>query len=181
MDVLRVDAKNQTGREDSRVKETIQNAVAVSFLVFLTMVGVVKAGENSAALMHEPTGCNYEFTAFPERLKAYEQYRWDLLKRSDFRTAYNRMLGANKHEKWLRLSGLGNMSKHVVINQRSLVMTDSCKMHDCGTHNIVVLYDPDSMIAYGMLRNDREITYLGNPSLCHQQALKNLALGNIAR
>lgn len=163
------------------MKRIFRNMFAVLCLAFLTAVDVVKAEESFAIQMQEPITCSYEFAAFPARLKAYEQYRWDLLKRRDFRTSYYKLLGSSRNERWLKLTGLSNMSKYVVINQLGLVMTDSCKMHECGTHNIVILYDPAHKNSYGMLREEENVSFLGNPSLCYQQALQNLELGNKAR
>ena len=167
------------GREVSGMKRIFINMFALLLLVFLTTIDVVNAGGNFVTPMLEPIACNYEFAAFPSRLKEYELYPWELLKNKDFRTAYYKILGT-KNDKWLRLKGPGIMSKHVVINQQSFVMTDSCKTHECGEFNIVILYEPDRKISYGLLREDGKLSFLGEPSACYQQALQNLELGNKA-
>lgn len=154
------------------MQKTITNMIAVFGLVLFTVAG---ATEQSTALPSiERDVCRYEISVFPMKLKEYEIYPWELVKRKDFRAAYNKMLGAHRTEKWLQLSGPSGRSRHVVVNQQSLIMAKSCKQHQCDTHDIVILYNPDLNISYGLLREGGEEIWLGNPSDCYQQAIKKL-------
>jgi hypothetical protein len=103
---------------------------------------------------------------FISTLVLAEQYPWELLKEdSKFRKSYHAMLGKKVHEKWLAtLSGPSTPVTKVTVLDVEYLYLHSCKPHDCGENNIVIIYSPKSLRIYGKLVEQGAITKLGKPS-----------------
>lgn len=87
----------------------------------------------------------------------------DLLKNPKFKTAYLAALGPRAKEKWL-----ANMSNSALVRSASIGGVDyqvatPCKPHDCGEHNLLVLYAPAQGTVVGTLYEKGRTTLIGKP------------------
>ena len=104
-----------------------------------------------------------------------EPYPWELLKNDKFRKPYYAMLGEKTGEKWLStLNGPSTPAKRSPISGVEYLVIQSCKPHDCDTHNILIIYSPVSHDIYAKLVEDGKITMLGKPSVEISSALNRL-------
>ncbi len=106
---------------------------------------------------------------------ADEPYPWELLKDRKFRESYYAILGKKKDEKWLStLSGPSTPVRKVTVLDVEYVFIQSCKPHECDSHNIVVIYSPKSLRTYAKLVEEGAASKLGNPSTEISAALDKL-------
>jgi hypothetical protein len=96
---------------------------------------------------------------------AAEPYPWELIKDRTFRESYHKILGEKVHEKWLStLSGPSTPAQKVTILGVEYLSLHSCKPHDCGSNNIVIIYSPKPVRIYAKLVEEGAISRLGKPS-----------------
>jgi hypothetical protein len=109
------------------------------------------------------------------RAFAEEPYPWELMKDQQFSKAYHAILGGKAGEKWLStLSGPSTpATKSSILGVEYLVL-QSCKPHDCGEHNILIIYSPASHAVYAKLVEEGKATILGKPSAEISSALNRL-------
>jgi hypothetical protein len=113
------------------------------------------------------------YVPFPDELKQYEVYPWEILSVPRFKKSYRMIIGSKLGEKWLKLlDGPSNPNKLLATRDGKLVVVKSCKPHWCDTHLIVILYDPVTNQSWGYLRDGGATVWLGNPD----DALKTVFL-----
>lgn len=94
--------------------------------------------------------------------------RWvgpsDLLRDPKFKNAYLKALGPLSREPWLAtLSGPAPEVRSLQVTGIEMQLAASCKPHDCGENNTVLLYDAGSGVVYGTVYQAGRTTLLGNP------------------
>ena len=88
----------------------------------------------------------------------------DLLRDPKFKTAYLQALGPLAREKWLAtLTGPAPEVKTLSVAGTEMKLAASCKPHDCGDNNTVLLYDAAHAAVYGKVYQAGRSTLLGNP------------------
>ena len=95
--------------------------------------------------------------------------RWvgpsDLLRDPTFRNAYLKALGPLSREPWLAtLSGPAPEVRTLRVAGIDMQLAASCKPHDCGENNTVLLYDAGKPAVYGTVYQAGRTTLLGNPA-----------------
>lgn len=88
-----------------------------------------------------------------------------LLRNAEFKAIYLRTLGPKSKERWLaRLEGPApELEKHRLQSVEYTVVS-SCKPHDCGDNNLVLLYAPAQGKLYGKIYEfNGGTTWLGDP------------------
>jgi Inhibitor of vertebrate lysozyme (Ivy) len=103
-----------------------------------------------------------------------EERAWDLLKDKSFRAAYHKTLGAKRSEKWIaKLFGPSQETTRQKIGQTEYIFADSCRPHYCDTNNLVIAYVPSNRAVFVKLVEDRNVSWLGNPSTEVKTLLEN--------
>ena len=100
----------------------------------------------------------------------------DLLRDARFKSAYLAALGPLAREVWLRrLDGPASPNRQVQVAGGNYTLAATCKPHDCGDNNMVLLYAPASGVIYGkVLQQGTRSTYFGAPSPPVAAALERL-------
>jgi hypothetical protein len=105
-----------------------------------------------------------KYVPFPDKLKKYETYPWNILKLSEFNKSYRKTLGIKINEKWLRiLDGPSTINKMIKTPQGNFVVVYSCRQHYCDTHVIIILFNPDTAQIWILLVEEEKLFWLGNP------------------
>ena len=90
---------------------------------------------------------------------------WDLLQDPKFKSAYYRALGPKVKEGWLAdLDGPATPTTKMNVAGNEYVFAKSCKNHDCGDNNVVMLYSAAQGKVYGKVFERRRASFIGNPS-----------------
>ena len=88
----------------------------------------------------------------------------ELLKDSHFKSVYYKALGANVRESWLaKLDGPSSPIKTVKIGGTEYTFAATCKDHDCGDNNAVLLYAAPQAVVYGRIVQQGRATMIGAP------------------
>ncbi len=89
---------------------------------------------------------------------------WDLLQDPKFKPVYYRALGAKVNERWLTdLDGPATPTTKINVAGNEYVFAKSCKNHDCGDNNVVLLYSAAQGKVYGKVFDRRRASLIGNP------------------
>ena len=89
---------------------------------------------------------------------------WDLLKDPNFKSTYYRALGPKVKEYWLAdLNGPATPTTKINVAGSEYVFAKSCKNHDCGDNNVVLLYSAAQGKVYGKVFDRRRASLIGNP------------------
>lgn len=89
---------------------------------------------------------------------------WDLLKDPKFKSAYYRALGPKVKESWLAdLDGPATPTTKISVAGNEYVFAKSCKNHDCGDNNVVLLYSAAQGKVYGKIFDRRRALLIGDP------------------
>lgn len=89
---------------------------------------------------------------------------WDLLMDPAFKSAYYKALGAHGKEHWLTvLDGPATPNRKMTVAGQEYLFAKSCKNHDCGDNNIVLLYSAPRGVPYGKVFLRRRGSLIGNP------------------
>lgn len=94
-------------------------------------------------------------------------YPWDLIKDPDFKRVYVKTINpyAQGEGRWLKeLKGPSNPAKAITIGSDEYLFLHSCKIHNCNTDNIVILYNRATKHIYAKLFTKGEYKILGQPS-----------------
>lgn len=91
-----------------------------------SMTGTVAAGANDAPYFH------------------------DLLQRPDFASAFAALAGAEQLPDWTRQGGTSTPAQRVVIEGRAQLLAAACKLRDCPSERLLVLYDEGSHAMSGV-------------------------------
>jgi len=87
----------------------------------------------------------------------------DLLRDPKFKSAYLAALGPKAKEKWLAAMSNSALVRQVsVAGERYQVATPG-KPHDCGDHNLLLLYSPARGVVYGKLFEKGRSMPIGQP------------------
>lgn len=80
------------------------------------------------------------------------------------KATYYKALGSLSKERWLaRLDGPSPQNKQIKVAGADYVLVSSCKNHDCGENNMVMLYSPSQDVAYGKVYQRGKSTLIGAP------------------
>lgn len=105
------------------------------------------------------------FVPFPDNLKKYEVPPWEILKLSDFNRSYKEILGSKIKEHWLEsLGGPSTKNKLIMTPQGNCVVVHSCMQHNCDTHMILILFNPENGYCWAMLVEEEKIHWFGQPN-----------------
>jgi hypothetical protein len=88
----------------------------------------------------------------------------DLLKDSQFKTAYSRTLGSRAKERWLATMTNSAPVRTVTIAGELYQVATPCKPHDCAENNLLLLYSPAKKAAFGKLYERGKTTLIGAPT-----------------
>lgn len=81
-----------------------------------------------------------------------------------FRAAYYKSLGGMLNVPWLaRLDGPTSQSRRVTVVGQPYTLVNSCKTHDCGDNNTVLLYSPGRSVVYGIVYSRGRSVLIGKP------------------
>ena len=90
---------------------------------------------------------------------------WDLLKDSAFKSVYYKALGSHVKEDWLtKLDGPATPNSKMTVAGHEYLFAKSCKTHDCGDNNLVLLYSAARGVVYGKILLRRRGSLIGDPS-----------------
>ncbi len=110
---------------------------------------------------------------------AAQPYLYDLLRQKPYHAAWDAMLKGEKNvERWVvtfgkTYDGVADTIKSVTVDGQSDTLGWVCKPHDCGNHQLYVLFAPDASAAWGMLVSDKDVRWFGAPSPSVKAALSN--------
>ena len=105
------------------------------------------------------------------------KHPWELLKTNrKFRTKYLNMLEQEGwHDDWLEsLDGPADKNSLLMINGQEFIYLRSCKIHDCLSNHIHILYSMRNGSTYGLLFENSRLWTLGGASGCIQKTLETL-------
>lgn len=92
------------------------------------------------------------------------RYLFDIVKLQPYASTWKSLLG-RRPPRWLAsLNGPATPSTAVTIGGESFELADICEAHNCMDATFVVLFSADGRRAVGMLRENRAVSYLGNPT-----------------
>lgn len=154
---------------------------SIVYLFYILVLAILLCGHISVSVAQEidqiTTDTNkkktsyqedIKYVSFPNELKKYEVYPWEILKLPDFSKSYRAILGLRVKERWIRLlDGPSQTNKLIAAQSGKFVVIKSCKQHSCGTDNIVILFNPSNKMCWALLKEDEEdeqISWLGKPS-----------------
>ena len=121
-----------------------------------------KTNANSVVLAYAE---EIKFVPFPADLKNTRFIHGIFLKLPEFREPYFRILAGRTDIKWLKtLSGPSELNKLVSTQPGTFVVIESCKQHWCGSHNIVIFFDPARRKCWALLKEDKQTSWLGDPN-----------------
>ena len=88
----------------------------------------------------------------------------ELLLDAKFKSAYHKALGPKVRESWLaQLDGPARPVKKINIGGTEYLFASTCKNHDCGDNNTVLLYSAARGVVYGKIFQQRRATLIGAP------------------
>ncbi len=107
-------------------------------------------------------------------------YLFDLLKKPTYAQAFRKMIaGVAGREKWLAErggpAGPGGPSKAITVAGTPYELVDTCKQHDCSDNRVFIIFSTDGSRAWGILRQPRGDSFMGNPDVAQRAALLNAA------
>ncbi len=81
-----------------------------------------------------------------------------------FKSAYYKALGPKVKDSWLaKLDGPSPLTKKVNVGGTEYVLASSCKNHDCGDNNVVLLYSAARGAVHGKIFERGKSTLIGSP------------------
>jgi hypothetical protein len=101
---------------------------------------------------------------------AADVYLFDLLRRPDYKRAYNAMLRSGPSvPKWVTaysrtLNGPSQPSREIKADGETYLLADVCKVHDCLDHKLQVIFAPGGRRAWGRLYENGRTSWIGSPS-----------------
>jgi hypothetical protein len=150
----------------------------VCLLFFFNDLSCAQVAAKSGADKQKKDGASkivIEQVSFPDALKRYDVYPWEMPTIEEFKKAYAEMLASKNHEEWVRtLTGTGNKNKMLNVLQKHLVMIAFCKPHFCDTNQMLVLFNPVLKKSYAISAGDGKFDYLGTPDNDIKNLLKIL-------
>ena len=92
-------------------------------------------------------------------------YAWDMVEtRPKFKTAWLKVLGSRSKTEWLAtLRGPGSQNTKVTVDGQEYLQVGSCKPHDCGDNNVIILWSEPRNALYAMVHEAGRSTHLGKP------------------
>jgi hypothetical protein len=107
---------------------------------------------------------------------AADPYLSDVIKKPAYARALTRLLdSAGKLPGWtpkVRKINTEQPRTRIAIGGITYEMFFTCKPHDCNDNQMVVMFAPNGVQAWGALREGKRIRYFGGPSDAQQTALK---------
>jgi hypothetical protein len=83
-----------------------------------------------------------------------------------FKSAYYKALGPLVREDWLaKLDGPATPNAKISVAGQQYLFAKSCKNHDCGDNNMVLLYSAPRQVVYGKILLRRRGSMIGQPPL----------------
>jgi Inhibitor of vertebrate lysozyme (Ivy) len=153
------------------LRTTFFCCVIVSFLCCTVSVLAAAQPGKGATAKDKKAKTVIEYVAFPEALKKYDAFPWDMPKIAEFNSSYSEALGGGSREDWVRsLTGTGNRNRMVHALKANFLLVSCCKPHACDTSQIVVLFNPAVKRCWALYAHDGAFDYLGNPD----EGVKNL-------
>lgn len=99
----------------------------------------------------------------------------DLLKDARFRATWTKAIGPLSRERWIaRLDGPAPALRKATVAGTPYTVGASCKPHDCGDNNLVLLHDEAGGGVLGLVHQAGRETLLGAPSPEMAQELRKL-------
>jgi hypothetical protein len=141
----------------------------IFFLILLTIIELVAQRIDQSLANPGAQNDNFyqkdiKYVPFPNELKKYEVYPWEVLEMPDFSKSYRAIIGLRIKEKWLRLlDGPSTLNKMIATPQGNLVIVNSCKIHECGPRHILILFNPVTKQIWALLFEEGKKFLLGNP------------------
>lgn len=77
-------------------------------------------------------------------------YLYDLMQRPDFSTAFAALSGADQLPAWAKQGGVATPAQQVVLDGHTLLLAAACKLHDCPSERILILYDESTHAMSGL-------------------------------
>ncbi|MDP1693361.1 MAG: Ivy family c-type lysozyme inhibitor [Burkholderiaceae bacterium] len=98
------------------------------------------------------------------------------LRDARFRAAFERALGARAGEPWIQVMvGQTTTPEMATLAGARYALYSVCKPHDCGDHQLLLLFSSERGEAFGRLReNGRSPRWLGNPPAALQPEIDRL-------
>lgn len=87
----------------------------------------------------------------------------ELLQDAAFKKAYVAALGPRAQVRWLATLSNSALVREVTVAGTVYQVATPCKPHDCGDHNLLLLYAPRTGAVYGTLYEAGRRTPIGNP------------------
>jgi len=92
-----------------------------------------------------------------------------------FRAAYLHALGPRVKESWLvKMDGPSPPTRRVTVSGHEYVLVCTCKDHDCGDTNAVILYSSEFQVVYGKIYQHGRSTLIGVPPAATARELERL-------
>ncbi len=96
-----------------------------------------------------------------------QSYYHDWNRNPKFRASVRQLFVRSKvaQPAWVRHgAGPSAPSRVVSHNGGNWVLLNTCKMHDCGDNNLVILFHPPTRDIYGMAQLNKKTVWLGKPN-----------------
>jgi len=116
-----------------------------------------------------------KYVPFPNEMKKYQGYPWEILKLPDFNKSYKTIIGSRVKEEWLRLlDGPSSKNKMIATEKGNLIVVNSCKQNYCDTNYILILFDPLMNKCWSLLIEGRVSAWLGDPDDSMKSLLRDV-------
>lgn len=108
---------------------------------------------------------------------ATKPYLPDLLKQASYLNAWNGMLASESVPAWVKnyaktFNGPATPSKDITVSGEAYTLAWVCKAHDCGDHQVYVLFAPGAKQAWGLMISEGDKrSWLGRPDTAIQAAI----------
>lgn len=146
-----------------------RNRVVRIILFLILLVAMQLATQRIDKSLGDPEGqsknsCQTKYVIFPDEMKKYQVYPWEILKLPDFNKSYKTIIGSRVKDKWLRLlDGPSSKNAMVATEKGNFLAVNSCKQNYCDTNFILILFDPIMNKCWALLVEDGATTWLGSP------------------
>jgi hypothetical protein len=100
---------------------------------------------------------------------------WDYVGDRKFKQLYHKALGSKSKIPWIaRLDGPSSGGKEVSVAGVTYWQIAVCKPHDCADNNLILIYDRNAKIVYGLINERGNQSLFGRPSTTMKAELERL-------
>lgn len=107
---------------------------------------------------------------------------WDYVGDRNFKKIYHKALGPKARIPWIaRLDGPAPHAREISVAGATYWQLAVCKPHDCEDNNLILIYDRNAKIVYGLVNESGNHSLFGRPSTTLAAELERLWKGEWGR